>query len=195
MRGLPEDLRTVAAELYLEAFGQKLGPILGRDDRAAAFLAHILRPSHAIVALGDDGQLLGLAGFHDAETGLVGGSFADLSAVYGFVGAAWRAMALSIFERTPKPGEFLMDGIAVAAEARGAGVGTALLAAVLDAARADGASYVRLDVIDSNPRARALYERTGFKALKEERTGFLTRPFGFTSSTTMIYSLKPAKDA
>lgn len=189
-RGLSEDHRQQAAQLYLEAFGQKLGPILGRDDRAADFLARVMRPDHALVALDEDGSLLGLAGFHDAETGLVGGGFGDLAHCYGWIGATWRALALSLFEREPVPGEFLMDGIVVAAEARGRGVGGALLAAVLNAARDDGAAEVRLDVIDANPRAKALYERTGFVARKVENHGIFTRWLGFSSVTTMYFDVR-----
>ena len=71
--------------------------------------------------------------------------------------------------------------------------GGALLQAILSLAREEGAKNVRLDVIDANPRARALYERTGFEALKEERYGILTRPFGFGGSTTMVYYLDRSK--
>jgi len=42
------------------------------------------------------------------------------------------------------------------------GVGSALLDAVAREAQARGLKEVRLDVIDSNPRAKALYTRKGF---------------------------------
>lgn len=50
----------------------------------------------------------------------------------------------------------------VAPEARGRGVGDALVAAVVDGAREDGASVVRLDVAEGNDPALALYLRHGF---------------------------------
>lgn len=52
--------------------------------------------------------------------------------------------------------------IAVAPEARGRGVGGALLAALMDAARAQGCRALSLSVDRGNP-ARRLYERHGFR--------------------------------
>ncbi|WP_052465942.1 GNAT family N-acetyltransferase [Mobilicoccus massiliensis] len=45
---------------------------------------------------------------------------------------------------------------------RGTSVATDLVRCVVDQARADGDDGVLLDVIDTNARARALYERMGF---------------------------------
>ncbi|HEX9993956.1 MAG TPA: GNAT family N-acetyltransferase [Acidimicrobiales bacterium] len=67
--------------------------------------------------------------------------------------------------------------IAVVAEARGRGVGTALLTALLDRAAAEGLGAVSLSVEDANP-ARRLYEHVGF-----ERVG------GTPGSSTMVHRL------
>ncbi|GHA83880.1 GNAT family N-acetyltransferase [Streptomyces termitum] len=55
-----------------------------------------------------------------------------------------------------------IQGLAVAAEARGQGVGRALLRAALAKARADGATRITLRVLGHNVPARALYEAEGF---------------------------------
>ena len=78
-----------------------------------------------------------------------------------------------------------MDGIFVAESARGRGIGGTLLKAIGEEARQRSLTRVRLDVIDTNPRAKALYERSGFKAVGEEKTGFLELLFGFSSATRM----------
>ena len=71
---LPERLRAEAAALYLQAFEAKLGPVLGRDERARAYLGDCLRPDRAVAALSrDGGALLGVAGLQDAAGGFVGG--------------------------------------------------------------------------------------------------------------------------
>ena len=54
-------------------------------------------------------------------------------------------------------------GMWVDPEARGTGVADALVAAVLLGARAEGHVRVVLDVADENARARAFYERLGFR--------------------------------
>ena len=86
-----------------------------------------------------------------------------------------------------------MDGIFVDEQARSRGVGSALLGAVKARAAADGLSSIRLDVIDSNPRARALYERHGFVAGDVTHIGPLHHLFGFRSSTEMRCSIPAPK--
>jgi RimJ/RimL family protein N-acetyltransferase len=53
-------------------------------------------------------------------------------------------------------------GIGVLRHYRGQGIGTALLRAALDAAKAKGLTRIELTVRADNPRARQLYERFGF---------------------------------
>ena len=49
-----------------------------------------------------------------------------------------------------------MDGIVVAPDARGQGIGSELLRRVVAFARDSGFKQVRLDVVDTNPGARCL---------------------------------------
>jgi ribosomal protein S18 acetylase RimI-like enzyme len=55
-----------------------------------------------------------------------------------------------------------IQGLVVAEEARGAGVGRALLRAVQDEARGQGARRITLRVLGHNTPARKLYESEGF---------------------------------
>jgi ribosomal protein S18 acetylase RimI-like enzyme len=183
--GLPPDLRDAAARLYWQAFGGKLGRVLGPEPRALAFLDRVIRGDHAIVAV-EDGRLRGLIGFKTPQGAFAGGGMADLRAVYGPLGSLWRGALLRMLSRDLDPGRFLIDGICVAAEAQGHGIGSMLIEALCREARARGYREVRLDVIDTNWRARALYERQGFEAVKTEAMGALAHVFGFASATTMV---------
>lgn len=187
--GLPDHLRGDAARLYWQAFGGKLGRVLGPERLAFALLDKVLRGDHAIVALSENGALLGLVGFKSPDGAFAGGGLADLIGIYGTAGALWRAGLLWLLERDLDNDRFLMDGICVADSARGQGVGTALLDAICDEGRARGYPSVRLDVIDSNARARALYERQGFVATRTSQMGALRWVFGFSASTTMVRAL------
>ena len=182
--GFGEAERERAAELYWQAFGAKLGRVLGPAPRGRAFFADILDPRFAICARAG-GALLGLAGFKTPEGALTAGGLRDLARHYGWLGSLVRGSLLAAIDRRVEPGVLLMDGICVAPEARGRGVGTRLLEAVVEHARAAGLGQVRLDVVDANPRARALYERCGFVAGAESRLGPLAPVFGFVSATEM----------
>lgn len=188
-RGMPRHLRRAAADLYWQAFGGKLGRVLGPDDRALEFLDRVIRADHAIVALDDQGELLGLAGFKTPKGAFAGGTFADLRAIYGAFGAVWRGALLQLLGREVDNMRFLMDGICVSRAARGQGVGSRLVEAICDEARARGYAEVRLDVIDTNWRAKALYERLGFRPAGEEKLGPLRHVFGFRSATMMVRQL------
>lgn len=189
--GIPAANRAEASALYWDAFGQKLGAILGPKDRALQFIALVLREDHGICAQDETGQLLGVAGFKTVQGALVGGGFRDLRKVYGWLGAAFRAAVLAALENDTENQRFLMDGIFVATDARGKGVGTALLDAICQEAKRRGYTQIRLDVIDTNPRAKDLYLREGFKEVKTTSIGLLRFVFGFRTSTTMVRDIYP----
>ncbi len=189
--GFQDDERALVADMYWAAFGQKLGRVMGPTDRALRFIQGVLDPTHALCARDTDGTLLGVAGFKTFDSALVGGTWKDMTRHYGWFGASWRTAILALLERETENQRFLMDGIFVRDIARGKGVGTALLDAICAEAAARGYTEVRLDVIDSNPRARALYEREGFVAGGVHQLGPLKYIFGFESATTMIRRIQP----
>lgn len=184
-RGFPEDQRGRVAALFWQAFSGKLGWVMAPEERALRFLAEHLDPSHAFSALSPGGEALGVAGFKTEKGSFAGGDFAGMRREYGLFGATWKSLVLAILEREVEPGVLLMDGIFVDAARRGAGIGSALLGAVVAEARERGLGSVRLDVIGSNPRARALYERTGFREVRTSTHAFLKPLFGFSASTEM----------
>jgi ribosomal protein S18 acetylase RimI-like enzyme len=184
---LPPGLRDQAARLYWQAFGQKLGRVMGPEAQALRLLARIIRHDHAIAAL-MDGRLVGLVGFKTPHGAFAAGRFADLWAVYG-MGSLWRAAALRLLVRDVDNVRFLVDGLCVAPDMQGRGVGTALLDAIATEAQARGYRAVRLDVVDTNPRAQALYAREGFHVVRTTQMGLLRHLFGFARSTTMVRDL------
>ncbi|MEO1192307.1 MAG: GNAT family N-acetyltransferase [Pseudomonadota bacterium] len=192
-KGIPAGERERAAALYWVAFSSKLGRVMRPEQKALAFLAAAINPDFGYAAIAQDGRLLGVAGFKTSEGGLVGGGFRSLARVYGVLGAMWRAPLLALLERKLEPDLLLMDGICVAPEARGLGIGAALLDAVVAEAEARGLTAVRLDVIDSNPRARALYERKGFRPAGEETIGPLRWLFGFQTATTLLKPVETSR--
>ncbi|MFI8215856.1 GNAT family N-acetyltransferase [Streptomyces sp. NPDC085932] len=193
-RGVPEGSEQEVAALYWEAFGRKLGPALNPPDTGRAFIAAHVNHDRGVTAL-VDGTVVGVAGYQLDGRALTGGDVQDVLSTYGFLRGLPRLAVLALFERTPRAGELVMDGIAVDTRHRGGGIGGLLLGQVAAIAAENGCRRVRLDVIDTNPRARALYERHGFVARHTERTPYLRRLMGFGAVTTMYRPVTEADRA
>ena len=200
-RGLPPDLRGQAARVFEEAFGSKMRMAVRDTEKRLEFMRRSYVAEHAIIARRDD-QLLGMAGLSAKDGpyqgGLMGQSwdprpFHDL---LGWAGATWAVWGMRLSDHRPKADEIYIDGIAVSVEARGLGIGTRLLAEATVIAREQGKRFVRLDVIDTNPRAQALYDRLGYKVTKVQSFGYKERWVGFGGMISMELPLAPlAPDA
>lgn len=188
--GLPDRLRPQAAWLYWQAFGPKLGVILGPDARALAFLESVIRADHVLIATAQDGGLVGLAGFKSPEGSFAMGDPAALRQVYGPWGSFWRARLLAWLSSEVDNANFLIDGICVSPKARGQGIGTALVNGLCAQAEGRGYPAVRLDVIATNTGAQRLYRRMGFAQTGVHDIGLLRFVFGFARSVSMVRSLK-----
>lgn len=186
--GLPEAYRSEAAALYWRAFGGKLGRVLGPERLALAYVERVMRAEHCICAIGRHG-LSGLVGFKTEAGSFAGGTPDDLRKVYGTIGGAWRSGVMQLLGGDTDSGRFLIDGLCVQPEERGQGVGSALLGAICEEGRARGYRAVRLDVVDTNPRARALYERHGFVLDRSTPIGPLRFIFGYRMAHTMVRDL------
>lgn len=140
---------------------------------------------YALVAVAGE-KLVGIAGFHTQKGSFTGGiTYKELVSLLGFVTGNRAALILGFYDRTPDKGVLLMDGIAVHRDYRGKGIGGKLLEEMAAYAGENGYEKVRLDVIDTNPKARRLYERIGFRAVETQRFPYLRWLFGFGGSTTM----------
>jgi ribosomal protein S18 acetylase RimI-like enzyme len=190
--GLPEKHRNSAVDLYEEAFGQKFAVAIPSKKKRILFLTKCLVLDYVIGAVYQD-KLIGIAGFQTAEGSLTGGiTYSELLSQLGVIKGNWAAIIFDIYERKPSLNELVMDGIAVHSDARGKGVGSQLLTEVAKYAKEHEFNSVRLDVIDINSKAKILYERMGFKAVKTESYPYLKWLLGFGGSTTMELSVVSA---
>ncbi|MEL6204758.1 MAG: GNAT family N-acetyltransferase [Pseudomonadota bacterium] len=185
LRGFGDAERARVATMFWEAFADKLGVVLAPEARALAFLEASVRPDRALVARAASGEILGVAGMKTEAGGLVAAGLPEIAVHYGWMGALWRGPLLELTERRIEPGQMLLDGLFVTASARGTGVGTALIEAVVDEAHELGLTQLCLEVVDSNPRARALYGRLGFRTVQEERGRLIGRAFGYRTLYVM----------
>jgi len=194
IRGLPDEQRQAAVSIFEEAFGTKMHMAIPDRDKRMAFMKRVYAASHVVVAVrGDD--LLGMAGL-SARDGAYRGGLLDVPwdprahrDLLGLRGSTRAVLGLRMAEHKPAPGELYVDGIAVAPEARGLGIGTRLLDEIAGIAREAGMRWVRLDVINTNPRAQALYERVGYKVTKVQSFRYMERWMGLVGMVSMELAL------
>nr|WP_047044044.1 GNAT family N-acetyltransferase [Vibrio mexicanus] len=178
------------AVIYEEAFGPKFQGAISSKNQRISVLGKCFVPEYSFVAFDGD-KPVGIAGFSDGSGSLTGGIGAKgLIKELGLSRGLWACLVFSLFERKPESGELVMDGIVVDSSARGLGVGSRLLDKIINYAQDKGFKSVRLDVIDSNPRARKLYESKGFVATKTDSFEYLKWLVGFSSATTMHFIIK-----
>ncbi|WP_435744161.1 GNAT family N-acetyltransferase [Microbacterium sp. PMB16] len=182
--GFDDTERDRVGLLYWEAFRRKLRPAFARTQLGTPAVAALLRPDRVIVARRRS-DVIGVCGFYEGTTGAMDLDWLILRRHLSFAGALRAGVVLSLLSRTSDPNALVLDGICVDADARGLGIGSALLDAAKERARRIGASAVRLSVVDSNPRARALYERHGFVPVRSSSMGLLAPVYGFDTYTTM----------
>ena len=186
VHGIPSAMLDDAVALYDDAFGAKFAVAVPNTTRRLSLLSSSLNLSFAFAAIAEN-RLVGLAGYKTHS-----GSFTDrmtfavLAKHVGLIRGTWAACVFSLYERSLRPGELLMDGIVVDANFRGNGIGTLLLDSLTTFAENSGFHSIRLDVIDTNPNARRMYERNAFVATKTEHFGYLRWLLGFGASTTLV---------
>lgn len=187
--GFADHERDRVAALYWDAFGAKLGRPLGRDAKAVAYIAKSLSPEHALCARDAADTIIGVIGFKTLSGGLVAGGQAAMRRHFGQIGGLWRMALLAALPQDVDNERFLIDGLFVAPEARGTGLGSALIHALGDIARNRGYHQMRLEVVDTNLRAKALYHRLGFVSVGRIDMGLRALIFGYDSATTMVLDL------
>jgi GNAT superfamily N-acetyltransferase len=183
IRGLGVEDLSPAAAILLDAFEEKIAHELRpvSEEQAMRITMAGIVPERAWCALAEDGSLVGLAGVAAPGRPFFHIPFDLMRREFGLWGALgrWAYGLMEVLARPRRRGTRRVEVLAVRSDARGAGVGTALLEAVAADTRADGADRLLLEVVDTNGRAKELYERVGFRATRTIRSGLLTAGAGY----------------
>jgi ribosomal protein S18 acetylase RimI-like enzyme len=181
--GIAADDVGAAVAILIEAFGDKitheLRPVSA--EQLVRLITSGLARERALVAVAPDGTLVGIAGIAAPGQPFFHIPFAVLRREFGVPGALarWVYSLMEAFAAPRRAGTRRVEVLAVHAEARNGGVGSALLEAAAAGARDEGAVRLLLEVVDTNGRAKGLYERVGFRATRTLPSGLLTAGAGY----------------
>jgi ribosomal protein S18 acetylase RimI-like enzyme len=186
--GMPEEFRREVAEMVYAAFRQKLAPLIGAPGQGVAILEKSIDPALAIVAV-CQGQPVGVAGLQYDGCNFINPRRSEFARQFGLVPGTLRFVMFKIFALAYDQKDMYIDVLAVSPAMRGKGVGTLLLDAVFQTAREKGFKSVSLEVVDTNPDARRLYERVGFVVRHTYPYPYLRGIAGFSASIKMVKTL------
>ncbi len=178
-KGLPLELKSSAAELFLNAFGSKFFPILGHGVKTQKLIESSLNIRNCISAL-ENGKLVGILAIQVKDKSFVDISLNDLKTIYGLVKGFIKAALLSLFIYTPINNEIHIECVAVADSVQGKGIGTRLLKELFSLCSNENIQKVTLEVINTNPKARSLYERLGFSIEKRSKIWPINKIIGWS---------------
>ncbi|MCG8453192.1 MAG: GNAT family N-acetyltransferase [Spirochaetales bacterium] len=197
--GLPSHISSKqAVDLYFQAFGKKERhlTLFSNDEQTMKnYLEHSMN-WNAVLFATHENKLLGMCGI---QKGMNPGPFstqiAPLIAHFQIWGGWWRWI-LRWLQRTIdswKEDVLHIEFLVVNPDVRNQGWGSKLLDCAEDEARKQGCKALGLEVIDTNPRAKSLYQRKGFQTIQHYSTQWLTRRAGFSSLEKMQKPLQPQR--
>lgn len=186
--GLKNEYRPKIADILYNSFSEKFPHILGPTEKGTLVIAKALRNDRVVLAMNGD-VVAGLASMkYDGK------EYLDLG--FWFLIKEYKHKALKvifngmILESKIHDDELCLDTLAVAEDMRGLGIGTHLVNEVIGYAREIGKVRVKLWVVDTNPLAKKLYERIGFKEGSFQKIPFpWSRIFAFSGASELTYEL------
>lgn len=120
-----------------------------------------------------NGKVVGVASFYSRDDGkrMEMETFKNLLRFYGWIRIIpiiIRSLHAKKVVESPRRNSIYIANVGVKPEMRSHGVGSALIKQAIEKAKRDGYKEMSLDVASNNPRAEALYQRLGFKFIKEK---------------------------
>ena len=171
----------VIADLVVEGFLDKFGPIFGRRmDHSVGIMEKWVRLEHSLGgvrslvvesrATAKIAASVGVRTGSSDDDALSRGLWRTLRRSLGFFHASWAATLLSYPRYVATPSEAYVERLVVAPAHRRQGMARALLDASETLARQTGKRTVGLHVTDSNVPALRLYEAYGYRKSSRQRS-------------------------
>ena len=183
--GIPEELRHKAAIICYEGLrSHQIELLIGSQQKGITLLEHSLDTELGLTAQ-MQGQLVGFVGLQYENRPFFQFERSHFIRELGFLRGLLVFLLFNLSTTQILPEEMFISVIVVDASMRGKGIGTLLMQAVFRIAQQNQCHAIVLDVIDTNPDARRLYERLGFKPVRTLKYGYLRSLIGSSANTTM----------
>jgi len=154
-----------AIEIYYCAFRKKIRALIKSKEKALAIYKKSLNTDRILFALLDE-KVVGIVGLHYDNKNFIEVKYKDLREYFNPVLSYFIYFIYRKYLPKLKNDVLRIDSLAVDENTRGQGIGTALIKKVFEFAKDKGFKEVTLEVVDTNPKAKKLYERMGFKEKK-----------------------------
>jgi ribosomal protein S18 acetylase RimI-like enzyme len=177
-----------AVEIFYDAFEQKIRALIKPKEKAIAIYNRSLKDGQVFYAM-QRGNVVGLIGLHYKNKPFLEIKYSDLRKYFNPLRSYFIYRIYKLTSPKIKDDVLRIDSIAVDKYYRSQGIGTQLINKVFGFAKDKGFKEVTLEVINTNPKAKELYERLGFIKKKTVRYYFLARSAGFSSEYVMSYML------
>ena len=178
-----------AINIYYFAFKKKIRALIKSKEKALAIHKKALNPGRVLYALLDE-RVVGIAGLHYDNKNFMEIKYKDLREHFNPIQSYFIYFIYKIMSPKFKNDVIRIDSIAVDEDVRGQGIGSILIEKVFELAKDKEFKEVILEVVDTNPKAKKLYERIGFKEKKLVKYYFTTRIAGFSSEFIMSYNME-----
>ena len=187
--GLPDNLPLAAATLIYDTFIKKLRYALGPRHIGIRFVAYSLQSEYGLVAL-HDGEFVGVAGAKTAKGELVQVRLGSWIRTYHIRTIRSFLIGFPFWYERRGPGVLTLANLSIVESARGQGIGTQMVKEFMRYGLKQNFRILKLEVINSNVRAKTLFERLGFKTTKYSNIPLpWSHLLGFTGVYEMSYPL------
>ncbi len=193
-RLLPLEFYGKAEEIFDSAFASKFCCLIpSKESRFKVY--RLIFKQTPIIYFEEEGEFMGLIVYSTATTPKML-TRKDICSAIGCWRGLFASMLFTMLEHKPAKDTLKLGFIAVDSEQRGKGIGNRLLSYAEGMASQGGYTKMALEVVSSNPDAKRLYEKIGFKESEVMKIGFLRRllKWDFDTVYGMIKELIPRKD-
>lgn len=177
------------AKILYESFKEKIGKLFKDQEKAIKLFSKLIRENQILVAL-DKGKPVGFVGLHYNKKHFLQFSFKEIIKIYGLETIRASLYFLTNLFENIQPNQLHLEIIAVDEKQRTKGIGTKLILSTIEYAKQKGFHQIRLEVVNTNPKAKKLYEKTGFKKSKDRKIPYPVHIFtSFSKITEMHYKI------